>query len=35
VAAVRSVLPDGVDAVLDTTYQPAAVLGTLRDGGGT
>jgi NADPH:quinone reductase-like Zn-dependent oxidoreductase len=33
-AAVRSVFPDGVDAVLDTTYQPAAVLGTVRDGGG-
>jgi len=34
VATVRSVVPDGVDAVLDTTYQPAAVLGTVRDGGG-
>jgi NADPH:quinone reductase-like Zn-dependent oxidoreductase len=33
-AAVRSVFPDGVDAVLDTTYQPAAVLGAVRDGGG-
>jgi NADPH:quinone reductase-like Zn-dependent oxidoreductase len=32
--AVRSVFPDGVDAVLDTTYQPAAVFGTVRDGGG-
>lgn len=33
-AAVRSVFPDGVDAVLDAAYQPAAVLGTVRDGGG-
>ena len=33
VGAVRAVLPDGVDAVLDTIYRPAEVLGAVRDGG--
>jgi NADPH:quinone reductase-like Zn-dependent oxidoreductase len=31
--AVRAVLPDGVDAVIDTIYRPAEVLGAVRDGG--
>jgi NADPH:quinone reductase-like Zn-dependent oxidoreductase len=32
--AVRAVFADGVDAALDAAYQPTAVLGAVRDGGG-
>ncbi|HEY7049786.1 MAG TPA: NADP-dependent oxidoreductase [Jatrophihabitantaceae bacterium] len=31
--AVRATFPDGVDAALDTVYQPADVLGAVRNGG--